>query len=159
MEFQIKKATIVDLEKIQELNKKLCVKEFSEFDNTINPDYPITEKGKKYFTERIEDEKNSFAYVAFGNNKIIGYFIGCINLVEDYRTLENVGEGETTFVEKEFRNQGIGTQFIKMFEKWAKEKGIKRLRYIASSKNKEAIKLYKKLGCEEYGVVLEKILE
>ena len=159
MEYKIRKALIEDLEKIQELNTKLCVKEFEEFDETINPNYPMTQKGKDYFKYRIENSEESFSYVATDNDKIIGYFIGGVSGAEDYRTPTKIGEGENAFVEKEYRGKGIGTQFMKLFEEWARENGIKRLRYVASSRNKEAIKLYKKLGCDEYDVVLEKVLE
>ena len=50
-----RKATIQDVEKIQLLNKELCVKENKEFDPTINPEYSLSESGKKYFKWRIED--------------------------------------------------------------------------------------------------------
>lgn len=158
MEYEIRKAKIEDLKRIQELNKKLCVKEFEEFDDTVDPNYPMTQKGEEYFKKRIENNENGFSLVATDGEKIIGYFIGGINKMDDYRILDKIGEGETTFVEEEYRGKGIGTQFMSMFEGWAKEKGIKRLRYIASSRNENAIKLYKKLGCEEYDVVLEKVL-
>ncbi len=49
-----RKATIQDVEKIQLLNKELCVKENKEFDPTINPEYSLSESGKKYFKWRIE---------------------------------------------------------------------------------------------------------
>ncbi|MBU1091567.1 GNAT family N-acetyltransferase [Patescibacteria group bacterium] len=153
---KIRKITIEDLEVIKELNKKLCVKEFNEFDDTIDPNYSMAQRGDEFFRNRIEGD--GFAYVATDNEKIIGYFVGGINDVEDYRNPSKIGEGETTFIEENYRGDGIGTKFIRMFEEWCKEKGIKRLRIVASSRNEKAIKLYKREGFEEYDTVLEKVL-
>lgn len=159
LQFKIREATLRDLKIIQELNRKLCTKEFEEFDDTINPDYPMTKKGKDYFKERIEDKKNSFAYVVEDDSFVVGYFFGGINEIEDYRFDKKLAEGETTFIEKEYRGKGIGSQFIKMFEEWARKKRAKRLRFVASFRNRKAIKLYKRFALEIYDVVLEKNIE
>src|SRR3989339_1272966 len=110
MEYKIRKAVIEDLEKIQELNTKLCVKEFEEFDDTINPNYPMTQKGKDYFKYRIENSEESFSYVATDNDKIIGYFIGGGSGVGDYRTPTKNGEGGNAFFEKKNKGKRICTQ-------------------------------------------------
>lgn len=51
---KIRKATIEDSEAIKVLNKKLCVKESNEFDETIDPNYPMTQKGDDFFRNRIK---------------------------------------------------------------------------------------------------------
>jgi len=139
------------------LNQKLCQLEFENFDNTINPGYPFSARGEKYFTDRILDKENSFSLVATDlEENIIAYFIGGINEVEDYRAPAQIGEGETMYVAEEFRGQGIGTKFMTMFESWAKNKGISRLRLVASSLNEKALNVYKKEGYKIMDVVLEK---
>lgn len=156
MNYQIRRAEIGDLEQIQNLLNKLCEKEFNEFDETINPSYGTTENGKKFTEERIEDPNNSFCMVAVDEGKVIGYFLGGINMVEDYRTVNKIGEGESMFVEEKYRGQGIGTKFLGFFEEWCKEKKLNRIRLVASSRNKKAIDLYEKLGFEGYDLQLEK---
>ncbi len=157
MEYKIKKASIDDLLKIQELNRQLCRLEFENFDNTIDPEYPFSVRGEKYFTDRISDQENGLSLVATNiEDKIIGYFIGGINEVEDYRTPAKIAEGETMYVVEEFRGKGIGTKFMEMFEDWAKLRDVKHLRLVASSLNEKALNVYKKEGYKVMDVVLEK---
>jgi len=151
----LRDATIDDLESISSLNKKLCEKEYNEFDKTINPDYPTTEAGVEYFSERLQSD-DAIKLVAEGDGVIVGYFIGAIVGPEDYRTITGLGEGENMFIEPEYRSQGIGTEFMNKFEAWCKEKGVDRIRHVVSAGNTQAAKLYKKLGFEEYDIVLEK---
>ena len=156
MEYQIRKAKIEDLEQIKTLLQKLAQKEHDEFDETINPDYAITEDADKFLRHRIEDQDNSLCLVVLDNEKIIGYFAGGISAVEDYRFPGQIGEGESILIEAEYRSQGLGTKFLTMFEAWCKEKGLKRMKGIVSAANKDAIKLYKRFGFEDYDLHLEK---
>ena len=158
MKYQIRKAKIEDLKQIQFLIDRLCEKEFNEFDNTINPKYGTSEKGKVYIQERIADNKDSFCLVVISNNNIVGYFLGGIKMSEDYRKPNRIGEGETIFIEEEHRSNGIGTKFLKLFEEWCKDKKLNRMRLVASSRNIKAINGYKKGGFEEYDVMLEKLI-
>jgi len=155
MKNTIKEATLDDLESIILLNQKLCEKEHCEFDKTIDSDYPASKAGRKYFSERLKNDM-SLKLVAENQGKIIGYFIGALIEPEDYRTIERLGEGENMFIEPEYRNKGIGTEFMKRFETWCKEKGVNRLRHVVSAKNIRAKRLYEKLGFKEYDIVLEK---
>jgi GNAT superfamily N-acetyltransferase len=157
-EYEIRKANIKDLKQIQILINKLCKKEFDEFDNTINPIFATTKQGNSYLTKRIKDNSNSFCLVVVNNDKIVGYFVGGINMVEEYRTINKIGEGETMFIEDEYRGKGIGTKFLRLFEKWCKDKKINRMRLVASSRNIQAINLYKKEGFEIYDITLEKLI-
>ena len=155
MKTTIREATVNDLESIILLNQKLCVKEHDEFDETIDPNYPVTKAGREYFSGRLQKD-DAFKLVLENEGEIVGYFIGAIVEPEDYRTTANVGEGENMFIEPEYRSQGVGTEFMQRFESWCREKGVKRLRHVVSANNTQAAKLYKKLGFEEYDVVLEK---
>ena len=125
----------------------------------MNTKYNFTQKVKDFYKKRLDGNENNFSYVAIINGKIVGCLIGGIKEAGDYRNISKIVEGETVFIEEEYRGQGIGTEFMKMLENWAKEKGAERLRYIVSSRNEKAIKLYKELGCEVYDVVLEKVLD
>lgn len=152
---KIRKATINDLETIQKLNEKLCLKEFKEFDNTINPKFPLLEQGKSYFLERITKEDGCL-FVALENDKVIGYLAGGIIEPESYRILKKIAEAENMFVLEEHRSRGIGSRLLEEFVKWCKSKKINKIKVIISSGNSQSINFHKKNGFSDYNIVLEK---
>jgi len=158
MEYKIRRAKIEDLSRISGLVSNLVRKEYDEFDKTIDPDHVSGQKAQIYFKQRIEDDNNGIFLVAEAEEQIVGYFIGGLGFVEDYRLLDRIAEGESMFVSDQYRGFGIGTEFITLFEDWCRGKGIKRVRIVASAGNTEAIKLYHRLGYKDYDVKLEKDL-
>ena len=139
----IRKATMNDLMSIIDLNKKLFHHDH-KFDDTLDLSWP--DKNNKYYKNRIRGP-NSIAYVAEINKKIVGYAIASIIKAETYRKIESkrIAELENIFI-------------IKEYSKWAKSKGIKRLRIVASVKNEKAVRTYKKSGFKELNLVLEKTI-
>ena len=152
---KIRKATINDLETIQKLNEKLCLKEYKKFDNTINPTFPLLEQGKSYFLERIT-KNDECVFVALEKGKIIGYLAGGIIEPESYRILKKIAEAENMFVLEEYRGRGIGSRLLEKFFKWCKSKKINRIKVVISSDNSQSINFHKKNGFSDYNVVLEK---
>lgn len=153
----IRKATIADLATIQELNNKLCTKENKDFDSTVNPDFATSDGGLSYFTKALESDEN-LVLIAEDDNTVIGYIVGGIEKVGDFRNIPNMCEADNMWVDQEYRSQGIGKQFMNQLETWAKSKGIKRMRVVASYKNEKAINFYKREGFGEYDLILEKDL-
>jgi len=160
MNYEIRKAKIEDLEQIKLLLAKLSQKEHDEFDETTNGDYAQTEDADQFLRQRIGDGLTGLCLVVEAEDKIVGYFAGGIvtNPTEDYRSVREIGEGESMFLEEGYRGKGIGTELLTFFEVWCKEKGLKCMTMAVSSGNKEAIKLYKSRGYEEYYIKLEKTL-
>ncbi len=156
--YSIRKAEISDLEIIRKLNHDLCLLEKEKFDQTTRIDYSLSEKGKEYFISNIESA-NSYAVVAESEGKIIGYFVGSIKEPEDFRTVKSLAEGDNMYIKESFRGNGIGTEFIKQFEEWCRERKIQVIRYTASANNVDAIKFYESREYKKYNIVLEKELE
>lgn len=153
----IREAKIEDLVDIQNFNNKLGAKEIIEFDPTIKPEFATTEDGEKYYKEHIESDAK-IALVAEDGDKIVAYLVGGIEEASDYRNIGRIFETEDMWVEDEYRSQRIGKQLMDKAEAWAKEKGINKMRVIASYKNEKAIKFYKREGYSEYDLILEKDL-
>jgi len=153
----IEEAKTEDLNAIINLNHKLCIKENKEFDETIDPNYPTSPQGIEGFKKGIEDS-DSMTLVAKAGNEIIGYLKGGPAEIADYRTVENIYETESIWVDDNYRGQSIGTKLMDEFESWATREGATRLKVVASARNEGAINLYKKRGFEDYDVVLEKNL-
>ena len=127
----IKQASISDLKDIQELNHQLCIKEATEFDSTINQDFSITSAGEEYFKERITGE-DSIVFLAKESNKIVGYMIGAMVEIQDYRTIKSLAEAENMFILEKYRGKGIGSQLLNSFVEWSKSKGAIRIKAITS---------------------------
>lgn len=158
MEYKIRQAKIEDLDRISELVSNLVRKEYDEFDKTIDPNHVSGQRAQDYFKQRIEDDSKGVLLVAEVEEQIVGYFIGGLGIVEDYRLLDRIAEGESMFILDQYRGLGIGTEFVRLFEDWCRSKDIKRVRIVASAGNTEAIKLYHRLGYKDYDVKLEKDL-
>ena len=153
----LRKAKTVDLGIIQDFNNKLCAKEHHDFDLTINPNFAKTEEGESYFKSSIESEKK-LVLIAEDEGKPVGYIIGGTQAVGDFRNMANMCEADNMWVDESYRSRGIGKQLMDGLEAWAKEKGIKRMRVLASSKNEKGINFYKREGFREYDLILEKDL-
>ena len=158
MEYKIRRAKIEDLSKVSELVGLLINKEYEEFDETIDPHHVLSRKAQDYFKERTEDDKSGVFLVAEVSGEIVGYFIGGLGIVEDYRLLDKIGEGESMFILDQYRGLGIGTEFMRLFEDWCRKRDIKRVRIVSSAGNKDAIKLYHRIGYKDYDLKLEKEL-
>lgn len=153
----IRNATPKDLEIILSFNKKLSENENQEFDSTLNPDFSNTEGGQEYFRKIIEN-RDKLALIAEVNNMPVGYLAGGLEEVGDYRNIPNMCEIDNMWVDEEFRSTGIGKQLLKKAERWAEDRGIKRMRVIASHLNTRGVTFYKREGFEEYDLILEKDL-
>lgn len=135
----IKKATIKDLECIQELNKKLFVREFEKYNKLLNIEWTFGDEGTKYFKELIQDD---FVYITEINNNIVGYLAGCIHdrnecFVEQFAEIENM------YIESQYRRLKIGSKLISRFKEYCKENNVKYIKVSAWNENIEAINFYK----------------
>ena len=63
------------------------------------------------------------------------------------------------FVKKEFQNEGYGKKLISELIQVAKEKRSTAFHITTSFKNKKAIALYKKMGIEDEGLLLDKVFK
>lgn len=142
--FIFRKANIKDLRSILALNLKLYKKEYEEFDKIINLNWTYSD-GKKYFRKRIT-KKDGFSEVIEYKNKIIGYLCGGRRKKLPYWKKAQYAEIESFFLEKKFRNKGLGSKLLRNFINWCKEKRIDYTFISASAQNLPAISLYKKLG-------------
>ena len=90
----IRKATIDDLIIIQELNNGLFELEKENYDSTLTRNWPLTDEGKEYFTDLIN---NSYVIVAELDNNIVGYLTGSINEKGTYEEIQ-YGEINNMFI-------------------------------------------------------------
>lgn len=140
----IRKATLKDLERIQELNNQLFELELANFDKYLIKDWPLSKEGKEYFVNAI---KESFVIVAEIEGKVVGYLLGEESDIPYYNF--KIAELCNMCIDSNYRKQGIGNALYKEFERSFNEQGISHFIVTASFKNESAKAFYRKMGFEE----------
>ncbi len=118
---ELKRANINDLELLAEL-------ESDNFDENYS---------KKQISSNLNDE-NYYIYLAYNDNKLIGYVY--FSIIMDTAELLKIA------VISNYRNNGFGTQILSNSYKILKKIGVRTLFLEVSDKNHVGIKLYSKLG-------------
>ena len=146
----IRKASIEDLDAIQNLNNSLFELEKNNYDSTLVKDWPLSEEGKEYFIDLIE---NHYTIVAIFDDNIIGYLAGTIEEKGSYVEIQ-YGEINNMFINDKYRGYGIGKLLVNNFKEYCRTNHISNIKVVASYKNKNAIEFYHKNGFEEFDITL-----
>ncbi|MFA6493371.1 MAG: GNAT family N-acetyltransferase [Patescibacteria group bacterium] len=155
---RIRKATIKELETIQQLNLDHFNYEIELFDETLNNKWTFSKKGANYFIKKINNEK-SVVLIAEEDNKIIGILVGEIPPKDFSRKPRIIlAEMKQLFLDKNYRSKGIGSALVDEFFKWAKKQKATRAQVCASVTNIDGVRFYKKHGFEDFNLFLEKEL-
>lgn len=154
MEPEIRKATIKDLQNIQELNLQLFKNEHKKFDSTLDCNWTCGDSGTNYFKEMITKD-DACALVAIYDKRIVGYLIGAITIPKEIRVVGKMAELENMHILPKYQRLGIGTLLFNEFKAWCKSKHVVRLMTVASAKNTQGINFYHKNGFSDYDLVLE----
>ncbi len=88
-------------------------------------------------------------YYAIKNSEVIGWVDISLSSNPRLNHRGHLGLG----IVKEFRGQGIGSQLLLQSLKHAKEIGLEKVELSVYTSNTAAIKLYKKFGFNEIGVI------
>lgn len=113
----------------------------------------LQQKGLDYFTKKIKS-KDSFVAVAISDKEIVGY-ICCSLYISPISSIVKA-ELENMFVLEEFRGKKIGSALANKFFSWSKKQKITNILVTASANNLSGTSFYKKMGFNEFDVVLEK---
>jgi len=146
----IRKATLQELEIIQNLNNELFKLEKENFDSTLVNGWPLTKDGKMYFEDLIN---NYYVIVAILNDEIVGYLAGTINEKGSYEEIQ-YGEINNMLIKENCRGYGIGKLLVDNFKNYCKKNKINNLKVEASIKNINAINFYRKNGFEDFNITL-----
>ena len=151
----IRKAILDDLNDICNLNNELFKLEKEKYDPTLIIDWPISNEGKEYFTDMIN---NQYVIVAIQDNNVVGYLAGSIEEKVSYELIQ-YGEINNMLVSDSCRGMGIGKQLIDNFKIYCRENNIYNIKVVASYRNKDAINFYHKNGFEEFNLTLTTNIE
>ena len=151
----IRRATLDDLDIICELNNQLFKLEKENYDSTLVDNWPLTDEGKEYFKDLIN---NHYVIVALLNDKVVGYLAGSIEEKGSYELVQ-YGEINNMLVTDECRGTGVGRKLIDNFKEYCKNQNINNIKVVASFKNKDAINFYYKNGFKEFDLTLTMSIE
>ena len=141
MNVKIRKANIDDIENIKELNNKLFIYEYENFDSSLNVGWPFTEEGDKYFRDII---LNEIVFVAIDDEKIVGYLAGTVDTKISY-ILKPISELDNFYIGESYRR----------CKRYCKSNGIDEMKVTASASNFYAIEFYKKNGFNDFEITLK----
>jgi len=154
MKVLIRKASIGDLETVQQLNKLLFKSDNPHDGGFLNEQWPLEHEGRDYFKGKVLGE-TGVCFIAGIEGKTVGYLVAKLDVAEQtYRPVKRT-ELENMLVLKEYRSKGIGKKLVSAFLKWSKEQGAKRTFVKAYSPNERAINFYEKLGFKPHVLELE----
>jgi len=154
MAIKIRRARIEDLKQVQDLSLLLFKKETKEYDEALDENWTFSKIGTKFFSDHIQAEKNC-TLIAEDGEQVIGYLAGGLNKKCSWRKIGKIASLKNLFIKDEYRGQGVGTELVKMFKDWCREKKIQRIDVTAAARNHAGINFYKKQGFEDYHVTLE----
>lgn len=144
--------------------KKLYQELYGEFQPAIFPqemkkfeEYADLVTNINWLLKQEEKKEKWRTLVAEKNGKLIGFITGKIGQFHQYK-LSRHGEVINFYIQKEYRNQGVGKQLLAALEGWFREKGCQVVRIETWVFNQETIKIYKKLGFKEISLLFIKEL-
>lgn len=105
---------------------------------------------KDEMVDIIEHSDSQHVFVAENRSgTLIGFLEASIRpFVEDCAT-DHVGYLEGWFVEKQYRQKGVGSALVLSAEQWAREKGCTEMASDAEIGNELSVTAHRKLGYEE----------
>ena len=122
-------------------------------DHLLNTRWTFEETGERFLRRMIIDD-NAICILAEQGEQIVAYLIGCLLPIDSVRPVKRA-ELANMYVEKKWRNQGLGTKMIHQFLEWSKRRGATHAVVGAQWANENAIKVYKKSGFHPYHLRLE----
>ncbi len=140
---------------IQDLND-LVFADNVKYDPDLDPGWAQSDKGRKYFTDRLSDPTAYFV-VAEEGGRLVGYANAQPIKEFEYREHKYV-EIDNLGVIPEYRRQGIASKLLDECLSWAKGEGYEKVYLQSYAKNTGAREFYKKLGYHEIDIGLEKDL-
>lgn len=109
--------------------------------NSLGYKYPLWSTVEKL--KIILQNKENAVFVAESEGRVIGYIHGCSYEVLYAPRVKNI---LGFAVDKEYRNNGVGTALLRALEQWAEDTGAKGIRLASGSTRVKAHHFYESRG-------------
>ena len=150
---KIRKATINDFEKLKGI-KLESKKDEMKYSDSLKPLSKTIDIYFEYFREELK-KKNSAVFIA-EDKKPIGIIIATFFKPLRISKFARKGYVSNLYVQKKYRNNGIGKKLLYASLKWMKGNNVKYISLEIHLENKTALKFYRKYGFNDYTLKLAK---
>ncbi len=161
IDIKIRKARLGDVSSILELWNELVTCSRKNFCYT-GPLFQYKENSPEIVEKSIKKNirsKTDIVLIAEINDRVVGFAIaGILNLPRYYVHDQEMHVGDI-FIKEGFRAKGIGSDFIKEIEMWAKKKGIFSLGLLCNTNNENARAAYEKMGFSAHHIKMSKTID
>jgi len=145
---------IEDIVRIAHQVAEIHDKAMPEYFKTVSKDEEMENIREMFKDERIT------VFKAVLNSKICGFlFLEMIYRASNGLQFSKLGNILNLGVDESCRHQGIGTALLNFTEQYVREQGGEALDLCVFAFNKEAIKLYERLGYKTIDVSMRKVLK
>ena len=151
----IRKASIKDFEILKDIKLK-SKKEEMKYSDSLKPLSKTIDIYFEYFKAELK-KKNSAVFIA-EDKKPIGIIIATYFEPLRISRFARKGYVSNLYVQKNYRNKGIGKKLLAMSLKWLKENKVKYISLEIHLENKKALNFYRNLGFRDYTLKLAKRL-
>lgn len=152
---EFREATLGDIDTIIDFSWRLCKFE-SNLVSHFNPEYYLSDQFKELLTNQIASENSKYTLAYFGDRPV-GLMEAGLKENYPFRNLTKASLLQI-FVLEEYRNRGIGKQFLRLMEEWAKAKGMKSIELNIATNNPDADRFYESLGYKDWEKAKEKLI-
>ena len=132
----------IEIKKYDQENARVCndlltklIKDETKYDENLKNNIIIN----NYYNKLNE---NSVIYIAFINNKVVGYIYGYVT--EDIFVKEKTAKLDALYVIEEYRGNKIASKLIEEYKNWCFSKDVKYIEVTAWNDNIDATKIYLK---------------
>ena len=149
----IRKAAIRDFEKLKAI-KLESKKDEMKYSDSLKPLKKTIDIYFEYFKAELR-KKNSSVFIA-EDKKPVGIIIATYFKPLRISKFARKGYVSNLFIQKKYRNKGLGKKLLTASLKWLKQNKVKYISLEIHLKNKNALKFYRKLGFKDYTLKLAK---
>ncbi len=140
----IQRATLDDLETIQQFGYKLLEYERQNWDPALDPNWPFSKEGEQKYRTAIAEK---YTIIAKKDNKPIGYLIAkIIDITPNSARPIKQAYLENIYVEDSARNSNIGSMLISELKTYCKKESVNRINVSVLAANEAAVNFYQKVG-------------
>lgn len=132
----------IEIKKYDQENASVCndlltklINDETKYDENLKNNIIIN----NYYNKLNE---NSVIYIAFINNKVVGYIYGYVT--EDILVKEKTAKLDALYVIEEYRGNKIASKLIEEYKNWCFSKEVKYIEVTAWNDNIDATKIYLK---------------